>query len=164
MCVECLSEFDCTAGIFDGIIQPERELDALSAMCSQIDSTCVECDRDEHCESGVCDENTRRCVECTVDSQCASPTPYCDWELSQRCVECVPSRADDHCPESLCILQEFDEVPLTCAPCVTDEQCTSPTPYCDWELSQRCVECVPDRADDHCPDSSCDPETMQCTT
>ena len=132
--IACLTTNDCPFGEF----------------CDLGTGTCVGCLLDEHCDLGevclstkecgvpgedgcatnadcpaslVCDASSAACVECVTASDCG----FGEACIAQRCVEddqggggsagCT-SDADCSVYGQIC-----DPVSLTCAPCMTDDQC-----------------------------------------
>lgn len=119
---------------------------------TELERSCVECSRDEHCPSGEashCDLATNTCVGCNGVGQCAhiGETPACDVAQG-RCVECTREESEA-CDGRVCHVLEGEpeyhtcseyeaESTPQCGECVNDAQC-APGHRCveEWTVNYR---------------------------
>lgn len=183
VCVECLSDADCTeprrpacdrGGVCveclgDTHCTPDRPSCRLSTrscvectdssqcgdgrVCDARDARCVECSSDADCENGTCDTERRRC-----EAPCAGPLD-CGGRRplcnpAGLCVECSPEVA---CPDPrrpACTAEQ------QCVECLSDEHCTDAAKPACLAVTQRCGECT---SDAHCgPERRCELAAARC--
>jgi len=111
--------------------------ESLVPFCGgQLNNSCVECTKDEHCSlpNPVCGgDNT--CTQCVNDSQCGPPNPYCS--SNGRCSGCLN---DSNCQSPLPKCSVSDGL---CVQCLSATDCEGTgLPDCD-PSTLRCVEVRP---------------------
>jgi hypothetical protein len=96
--------------------------------------SCDECTKDEDCASHAtqifCKTSLSLCVACLSSADCARGV--CDMVRFKCAAECTV-QAD-------CIGQQCDVVDGYCVDCLTDADCSAPTPRCN----HGCVQCLHD--------------------
>lgn len=118
--------------------------------------TSFECNSNEQCggRRRRCDARIHRCVECLNTYDCQWPA-VCDL-FTERCA--LPCQTHADC--SMTAQTRCDPNRFICVGCLNDDQCVSPTEFCE-RASGQCVECL---RDDQCapPWRFCSPSRNEC--